>query len=144
MTVRKIIVRKHQKTPWVSPTAPVSELLAKLENEEVGALVVSYDGRIIEGIISEHDIVRGLQSEGAAVLTLPVSALMTTDVVTCELTDPIAGIMSLMDYRSIRHVPVVENGNLAGIVSIQDIVRDRLEEVQLQADSMRSYIVGSV
>lgn len=144
MTVHKIIVRKDQKTPWVSPTTPVSDLFEKLEAEDVGALVVSCDGRTIEGIISEHDIVRGLHNEGAAVLALPVSALMTTDVVTCEMTDPIAGIMSLMDYRSIRHVPVVEKGNLAGIVSIQDIIRDRLEEVQLQADSMRSYIVNSV
>lgn len=144
MTVHKIIVRKGQKTPWVSPTTLISDLLTKLEAEEVGALVVSCDGRSIDGIISEHDIVRGLQTEGAAVLTLPVSALMTRDVVTCEMSDPIAGIMSLMDYRSIRHVPVVEKGNLAGIVSIQDIVRDRLEEVQLQADSMRSYIVGSL
>lgn len=144
MNVHKIIARKGNEVPWVTPNQPISEILDRLEAENVGALIVSRDGNVIEGIICDHDIVRGLRNIGIGILSLPVSKLMTKDVVTCEMHDPIAGIMSLMDHLSIRHLPVVESGKLCGIVAIQDIIRHRLQEVQFDADAMRSYICGSI
>jgi CBS domain-containing protein len=101
---------------------------------------VSADGRGVDGIISERDVVRGLQRFGPEVFEHTVRDLMSPDVVTCTADDRVAGVMALMDDRKIRHVPVVDNGKLAGVISIRDIVKLRLDEVQAEADAMREYI----
>lgn len=142
MTVKRILKEKGSHTPTVAPEAQIADVIAALEAEGVGALVVSADGQRIDGIISERDVVRGLKSFGPEVLRRTVSDLMTADVVTCTADDRVAGVMALMDDRNIRHVPVVDGGTLAGIVSIRDIIKLRLDEVQAEADAMREYIGG--
>ena len=97
----------------------------------------------IEGIISERDIVRGLRFHGAAILDLKVCDLMTSDVITCDLDDPLSSVICEMDRHTIRHVPVLRDGILTGIVSIRDIIKDRLDEVEIDALAMHSYIAHS-
>ena len=143
MTVEKIIKAKGTYAPTVSPDANISDVISTLEADDTGALVVSADGQRIDGIISERDVVRGLEKFGASVLTHSVRDLMTKNVITCTVDDPVAGIMAIMNDKKIRHVPVVDDGKLAGIVGIRDIIKLRLDEVQKDADHMRSYITKS-
>lgn len=143
MTVKRILQHKGVDAPFVHPRAKIFEVIELLELEDVGALVVSPDGQIIDGIVSERDIVRGLQEYGSELLDHRVSELMSADVVTCTGDDSVAEVMAIMDDRNIRHVPVVENGKLAGIVSIRDIVRLRLDEVGNDANAMRAYIANA-
>lgn len=140
MTISRILKSKGTHAAFVSPDAKIADVIAELESEDVGALVISADGQSIDGIISERDIVRGLQEFGHSVLDHEVCDLMTKDVFTCTSSDFIAGIMAAMHDRGIRHVPVVDNGELAGIVSIRDIVKLRLDEVLAEAEAMRAYI----
>ena len=140
MTIARILKSKGTHAAFVSPDAKIADVIAELESEDVGALVVSADGQSIDGIISERDIVRGLQEFGHSVLDHEVYDLMTKDVFTCTSSDFIAGIMAAMHDRGIRHVPVIDNGELAGIVSIRDIVKLRLDEVLAEAEAMRAYI----
>lgn len=143
MNVGKILNNKGPHAPIVAPDVRVVDVIAALEAEGAGALVVSTDGLTIEGIISERDVVRGLQSHGASVLDQSVRDLMSLDVVTCTSSDRISGVMALMIDRNIRHVPILSDGKLAGIVSIRDIIALRLSEVELDAAAMRSYIGNS-
>lgn len=140
MTVEKILNQKGTHASVVGPDAKIADVIATLGAEEVGALVVSANGQTIDGIISERDIVRGLLEHGPGVLDHLVSDLMTQDVVTCTADDPVAGVMAIMDQRNIRHVPVTDDGVLAGIISIRDINKLRLDEVQAEANAMREYI----
>ena len=140
MTVEKILLEKGTLTPTIAPDADVAEAIDRLAVEDVGALVVSSDGSGIEGIISERDIVRGLRDYGAKMLGHPIRDLMTPDVFTCAAEDSVSGVMALMDAKRIRHVPVLDDERLAGIVTIRDIVKLRLDEVQAEADAMREYI----
>jgi CBS domain-containing protein len=142
MTVKKILQEKGSHAGTVNPEALVRDVIAQLESEDVGALVVSSDGEHIDGIVSERDVVRGLQRFGPTMLDHAVRDLMSHDVVTCTAHDRIAGVMALMDDRKIRHVPVLDDGKLAGIVTIRDIIKLRLNEVQAEADAMREYIAG--
>ena len=143
MTVERILKSKGAHAPTVSPEDRIADVIATLETEDVGAVVVSADGRHIDGIISERDVVRGLKRFGSNILDQAVRDLMTADVLTCTASDRVASVMALMDDRRIRHVPVVDDGNLAGIVSIRDIIKLRLEEVQAEVDAMRDYIAGA-
>lgn len=143
MTVNRILEKKGTDVAVVAPDARIADVIDALEAEDVGALVVSADGQNIDGIVSERDVVRGLQNFGPEVLEHTVRELMTHDVVTCTADDLVAGVMALMNDRNIRHVPVVNDGKLSGIVSIRDIIKLRLDEVQAEADAMRSYIAGA-
>ncbi|MDA0231616.1 MAG: CBS domain-containing protein, partial [Proteobacteria bacterium] len=143
MTVKRILDTKGTHAATVEPSARIADVIAALESEEVGALVVSANGEKIDGIISERDIVRGLRQFGPEVLQHAVQDLMSVNVVTCTANDPVAGVMALMDDKGIRHIPVVDDEKLAGMVSIRDIVKLRLDEVQAEADTMRSYISAS-
>ena len=140
MNVGQILKNKGSHAATVAPDAKIKDVIAGLEAEDVGALVVSADGQQIEGIISERDVVRGLQSFGASVLDHTVRDLMSSDVVTCTPNDRVSGVMALMNERNIRHVPIVNDGDLAGIVSIRDIIALRLNEAELDAAAMREYI----
>ena len=140
MIVEHILKNKGVYVATVSPDARIVDVIAALESEDTGALVVSGDGKTIDGIISERDVVRGLQTFGAEVLEHPVRDLMSVDVFTCEADDRLAGIMAIMTEQRVRHLPVVDEGELAGIVSIGDIVKHRLDEVLSEAEAMRSYI----
>jgi CBS domain-containing protein len=125
----------------VQPDETVSGLLALLAEHRIGACVVSSDGSRVDGIVSERDVVRHLHSTGTAVLSGPVSAIMTGDVTTGTSADDIAEMAGIMTEQRIRHVPVLDaDGALVAIVSIGDIVKHRLSELQSERDQLRDYI----
>ena len=126
----------------VRPDSTVRELVGMLAEHNIGALVVSRDGSSVDGIVSERDVVRRLH-EDESVLQAPVSDIMSTDVRTCQGPDTVDEVMALMTARRFRHVPVVKNGLLAGIVSIGDVVKSRMSELEFERDQLDSYVHGS-
>jgi CBS domain-containing protein len=140
MNVHSILARKGRGVTTVRPEARIEEAVALLRHKGIGALVASRDGVIVEGIVSERDIVRALAEWGPDIGGLHVATLMSREVVTCTEADSIADIMMLMTERRIRHLPVVERGALVGIVSIGDVVKSRIEEVEREAETMREFI----
>ena len=145
MTVQRILNSQGGgSAASIVPDAGINEALGLLASENVGALVVSSDGKSVEGIISERDIVRALRSVGSGLLGKRVRDVMTEDVVTCVAEDRAAGIMAVMVSKHLRHIPVVRNGELVSMVSIRDLLQLRLEEVKSEADAMRGYITGVV
>src|SRR5438105_2691414 len=143
MNVETILRAKGSAVATIRPDETVGAAVKELISRNVGALVVSEDGETVDGIISERDIVHGLADHGAALLALNVADMMTRRVVTCELADTVDQLIAEMTYRRIRHFPVVQNGRLCGIVSIGDVVKNRLDEVEFEAQSMRSFIAGA-
>lgn len=142
MKVRDMIAAKGDKVATAQPDATVDTVLHRLKLERVGALVVSKDGETVSGIISERDIVRSLPDHGAALLEMPVSKIMTKTVKTCSPDANIQEIMSEMTHSRFRHMPVVKDGKLCGIISIGDVVKNRLEELEAETHVLRDYIVG--
>jgi CBS domain-containing protein len=118
----------------------VGDVVAELARHRVGALVVSPDGRHIEGIVSERDIVRHLSEVRSDLLDDPVSTIMSTEVSTCRPDDDVESIMQLMTEKRIRHVPVVTDGELVGIVSIGDVVKSRIGELEKDRNELLEYI----
>ena len=143
MNVEAILRSKGRTVATVRPEATIRDAVALLRREKIGALVVSRDGAVVDGILSERDIVHALVEHGAALLGLTVSALMTRRVFTCTPRDGMADLMGLMTEHRIRHLPVIEDGRLSGIVSIGDVVKSRLDEVEWEASSLRSFIAGA-
>jgi CBS domain-containing protein len=144
VTVQRILnAQNGGRAISIAPDAGLDEVLDQLAAENVGALVISSDGRKVEGIVSERDIVRALQKDGPDLLRKKVRDLMTEDVITCVAEDRAAGIMALMVSKHMRHIPVVKDGELVSMVSIRDLLQLRLDEVRSEADAMRSYITGS-
>jgi len=143
MNVETILRTKGSDVATIRPDETVGGAVKELISRNVGALVVSEDGETLDGIISERDIVHGLADHGAALLSLNVAAMMTRRVVTCRLSDSVYQLMAEMTNRRIRHFPVVEDGRLRGIVSIGDVVKSRLDEVEYEASSLRSFIAGA-
>ena len=121
----------------IEPDATVRDLLRLLAEHNVGALIVSSDGTSVEGIVSERDVVRRL-NEDEGVLGAPVSQIMTSEVATCEITDEVNKLMALMTERRIRHVPVMTKGELTGVISIGDIVKKRIDELEFERDQLDS------
>lgn len=125
----------------VPPDASVRDLLRLLAEHNIGALVVSNDGETVDGIVSERDVVRRLAgSAGDAVLDGAVSAIMTSDVQTCDPQTPVDELRTLMTERRIRHVPVVADGKLTGIISIGDVVKSSIDQLQFERDQLDSYV----
>ena len=123
----------------IRPDAGVRQLLAALAEHNVGALVVSTDGNTVEGIVSERDVVRRLHQDGTVVDNV-VAAIMTADVATCPPDTDLDELMQTMTDRRIRHVPVVEGGRLVGIVSIGDVVKHKIGQLQFERDQLDSYV----
>ncbi len=145
MNVQSILSTKGSAVATIPRAGSIAELTAALRDHGVGALVVSDDGVRIDGIVSERDAVRAMAQHGAAVLGRPVSTCMSGDVVTCRPGDTIDALMSLMTARRIRHVPVVDDGDrLSGIVSIGDVVKARLGQLERENDQLHEYIHGNV
>jgi CBS domain-containing protein len=140
MTVKTILSRKGTEVLTIEPTATLAAAVKMLAQRRIGALVVTGPGNRIVGIVSERDIVRVLDAHGTKVLDAPVAEVMTRKVVTCSLSETIAEIMERMTAGKFRHVPVVEQGRLAGIVSIGDVVKARLEDLEREQDALRDYI----
>ena len=140
MTVRAILDRKGSNVATIAPTADLSSAVKLLAARRIGALVVTGPQREIAGIISERDIIRVLAESGAAVLGQPVERVMTGKVVTCDRRDTISSVMELMTAGKFRHLPVVEQGQLIGIISIGDVVKYRVQEMELESATLRDYI----
>ena len=142
MTVNAILKTKGDNVFVLGPDESVEAAAALLTTRRIGAvLVVGPEGEIL-GILSERDIVRGIAEQGAAVLSRPVRVLMTGEVLRCARGDTVADIMALMTARRIRHLPVVEEGRLVGVVSIGDVVKIHIADKELEADSLRRYITA--
>ncbi len=140
MTVMSILSRKGHEVLTIEPTAALSAATKLLAQRRIGALVVTGADHRIVGIISERDIVRALGERGAQVLDAPVAEVMTRKVVTCSERDTTAELMEQMTAGKFRHLPVLEQGRLVGIVSIGDVVKSRLEEMQHDTEALQDYI----
>jgi len=139
MTVLAILGNKGNEVITLPPTASVSEVCDLLAKKRIGAVLI-VEGKKIAGIVSERDIVRKLASSGAAVLDITAADCMTRKLVTCTRSDTVPFIMKKMTEGRFRHVPVVEEGALVGVISIGDVVKFRIAEVEREADELRSYI----
>jgi CBS domain-containing protein len=139
MTVRAILDAKGHHVESIEPGAKLSAAIKTLGARKIGALVVMDKGRI-EGILSERDIVRVLGERGAAVLDEPVSAVMTRKVISCKPSDTVAALMETMTLGKFRHLPVVHDGSVVGLISIGDIVKQRVQEYENEQEALRDYI----
>ena len=138
--VSSVLKHKGRNVVTAGPTQTVAQVVKLLAQNRIGALpVINADGRLV-GIISERDIIRGMAEHADAVLALPAERLMTREVKTCSSEDQLVELAEVMTLQRIRHLPVIENGALHGIVSIGDVVKQRLEEVQTEAEELRNYI----
>ncbi len=140
MLVSGLLDTKGSEVVTAAAAATVAEVAALLAERRIGAVVVSGDGRGIEGVVSERDIVRALADRGGAALEEPVEAIMTREVFTCGRGTTVEQLMELMTEHRIRHVPVVADGALTGIVSIGDVVKDRLKDLETEAQVLHEYI----
>lgn len=139
MKVSHIINGKRAET--ISPTASINDLLNTLATHHIGALVVSTDGRTIEGIVSERDIARALPNKLDSAINLKVKDMMTTEVTTCTADTTVAELMKMMTQLRIRHVPVVdEQGSLISIVSIGDVVKHHIDTLDSERQALQDYI----
>ena len=140
MRIADILKAKPDATViTIGPDAGVRELLSLLAEHNVGALIVSGDGESLDGIVSERDVVRALHNEGT-VVNNTVRAIMTELVETCAPTDQLDDLMETMTRRRIRHVPVVLDGKLVGIISIGDVVKHKMSQLEFERDQLDSYV----
>ena len=140
MTVKAILSRKGTEVVTIEPGTTMANAVLSLSKHRIGALVVTGADRRVVGIVSERDVVRMLAEHGCQALEGPVSEVMTRKVVTCTERDTVAELMERMTEGKFRHVPVVEQGRLVGIVSIGDVVRLRVEEMEHDAQALQEYI----
>ena len=141
MTVSIILAKKGCDVVTIEPNANLAAAVELLAEKHIGAVVIVGADRRVVGILSERDIVRALAEQGREALDGPVSAAMTRKVSTCHERETISSIMERMTLGKFRHVPVVDQGRLAGIVSIGDVVKHRLSEVESDSAAMRDYIL---
>lgn len=141
MTVRAIVCGKSPDVITIEPSANLEAAIRILAAHKIGAVIVTGADDHVAGILSERDIVRSLAERGPSVLAEPVGNVMTRKVVTCSESDTVAAIMERMTAGKFRHVPVVERGRLTGVVSIGDVVKYRLGEIERESRAMREYIL---
>ena len=142
MRIHDILSTKGFDVIHLAPEASVRELVALLAEHNLGAVVVSNDGRSVAGIVSERDVVRALAARGAPALQEPVTAIHTAQVRSVAPDAAIEDVERLMTEHRFRHVPVVEDGRLAGVVSIGDVVKNRIDELETERSSLEDYITG--
>lgn len=143
MRVKGVLDNKGSSVATIAPTASVTDLVAELAEHKIGALVVTADGSgdsAVAGIVSERDVARALHANGAALLQLSVADIMTTTVRTCGPGDEIRELARLMTDGRFRHMPVLADGALAGIVTIGDIVKSRIDELETEQHQLVDYI----
>ena len=140
MRISDLLRRKGSLVVTVKPEQPVTELLNLLAEHKVGALVVSSDGNVVDGIVSERDVVRRLQEFGPDLLQSPVRDIMTAQVKVCPPDTELDELMRVMTAGRFRHVPVLQDGRLVGIISIGDVVKHRIDELQSERDQLTAYI----
>ena len=143
MNVQEILSAKGNAVATIDPGASLADASASLRDHGIGALIVSANGSTIGGILSERDVVRALAAHGGSTLGRAVSTAMSEDVVTCTAGDTVDQLMAMMTDRRIRHVPVTdESGSLVGIISIGDVVKARLGQLEHENDQLYGYIQG--
>lgn len=143
MRVKDILDRKGTAVATIDPDATIEEAVAMLHGQRIGAVVVSADGLTVDGILSERDVVGALATLGTAVLTAPVRQFMTSEVLTCAPDDELRRLAITMTDKRFRHMPVTVEHRLAGIVSIGDVVKLRVDELQTEHDQLIDYISSS-
>ncbi len=140
MRIRDVLAGKGSAVATIGPDRPVTELLAEMSAHNVGAMVVVGGGGEIVGIVSERDVVRRLHETGAGMLRSTLAEIMTTGVVTCGPDDSVESLNVLMTDHRIRHIPVVADGRLVGIVSIGDVVKSRIDQLKQEQNQLEAYI----
>jgi CBS domain-containing protein len=143
MNVAAILKHKGRAVTTAGPDTVLMEIANKLAAKRIGAIVIVGARGDVAGIVSERDIIRALAEQGAACLKQPVSETMTKHVVTCQEADTLDELMAMMTARRFRHLPVVTDGALVGIISIGDVVKHHVAEVEMEATAMRDYITHS-
>ncbi len=141
MTVKAILSRKGSNVVTIEPTADLAAAVKTLSDNRIGAVIITGADSRVAGILSERDIVRALAERGPAVLSEQVGQVMTRKVVTCAESDTVGEIMERMTAGKFRHLPVLERGRLVGVVSIGDVVKHRLEEMERESSALREYIL---
>jgi CBS domain-containing protein len=139
MRIADVLRNKGAAVATIAPETSVTELIAGLAEHNIGAMVVVGPEGLV-GIVSERDVVRKLHEQGPELLERPVSDIMTTLVATCTPRDSINSLSALMTTNRVRHIPVLDNGRLAGIVSIGDVVKTRMEELEAEQQQLQAYI----
>ncbi|ODT77792.1 MAG: inosine-5-monophosphate dehydrogenase [Pelagibacterium sp. SCN 64-44] len=142
MYVETILQTKGALVHTLSETGTLADAVALLNDRNIGAVVITGPGDAIAGILSERDIVRRLGKSAGDTLATPIAACMTRDLVTCERTTKIDEVMERMTRRRIRHMPVLEDGRLIGIISIGDVVKHKIQAVEHEAEALREYIAS--
>lgn len=143
MSVRRLLSGKGNFVPVIRSDLSLSDVINQLQIDEAGALVVTDDNSTILGIVTERDIARGLQRYGRNVVDRPLRELMTQDVVSVDIDEPITRVLELMDRHQIHYVPVTENGSLCGIINMLDLVRYRLSETETEVNALKAYVSGA-
>ncbi|MBP2292497.1 CBS domain-containing protein [Azospirillum rugosum] len=142
MHIAAVLKRKGSAIIAARPDDPVSAVARTLAQHRIGAVLVMGDDGVPVGILSERDIVRAVAADGAQALDRPTADLMTRDLVTGRPSDTVSRIMAVMTERRIRHLPIMENDQLVGLVSIGDVVKARLDDAELEVESLRGYVAG--
>jgi CBS domain-containing protein len=142
MSVRAILESKGPRVITIGTKTPIGEVVEVLAREGIGSVVVSDDGSTVAGILSERDVIRSLAEHGAACLALPAAAFMTRSVTVANLDMPPLHVLDLMTQGRFRHMPVVDDGRLVGLVSIGDAVKARLDTLEAEAIHLKEYIAG--
>ncbi len=141
MTVQEILQAKGSEVVSVDVHTTVAELGKLLTRKSIGAALVLQNGNLV-GVVSERDVVAAIALRGLETLDWPVSELMKSPVITCAPGDPITGVMGTMTQKRIRHVPVLDDGRLVGVISIGDVVKHRLQEIEREAQLLRDYVTA--
>jgi CBS domain-containing protein len=143
MIIADILQKKGNTVTAIDRTASIAEAIAALAEHKIGALVVRDQVGGAAGIFTERDVVRVLHAQGAAALAQPVSSAMTANPITATKADKVNDVLATMSRLHFRHMPIIENGAVSGIVSIRDLVIERLERVETEAEAMRAYVAGA-
>lgn len=143
MSIQALLKDKGRFVPIISTDALISDVIDKLEIDKAGALVVTDDNQTIRGVITERDIARGLKIFGRNVVDKSVGELMTRNVHTCEVNQPVEEVLRLMDRLQIQYVPITKNSTLYGIINMLDLVKYRLSQLDAEAESLKAYVTGA-
>lgn len=141
MHVQAILGDKGTKIVSIRPDATILEACRLLTEHRIGAVLI-LDGDRVAGVFSERDLVRAVVEQGSSCLDVALSSVMTRNVLTCKPTDSLDEVMAVMTARRVRHLPVLDDGRLVGIISIGDVVKHRLDEAALEVDSLREYVLA--
>ena len=143
MNIASILASKGSEVRTIKPDTRIADAMRQMREQRISSLVISEDGARMAGIISDRGILQAITDRGVGVLEEPISSIMATEVVTCSREDAVSSIMALMTRRRIRHIPVVEaDGRMCGLVSIGDVVKHHVDEIQREAEALREYISG--